>query len=57
MGAIGGPEILIIVVLAVVLFGGSRIAELGKGLGKGISQFKAGLRDEVEEDPTAQSGE
>jgi sec-independent protein translocase protein TatA len=57
MGAIGGPELLIVVAIAVVLFGGSRIAELGKGLGKGISNFKAGLRDEVEEEPAAQNEE
>lgn len=57
MGAIGGPELLVVVAIAVVLFGGSRIAELGKGLGKGISNFKAGLRDEDEEDPATQDGE
>ncbi len=57
MGAIGGPELLVVVAIAVVLFGGSRIAELGKGLGKGISNFKAGLRDEAEEGPSAQENE
>lgn len=57
MGAIGGPELLLVVAIAVVLFGGSRIADLGKGLGKGISNFKAGLRDEAEEDHAAQNEE
>lgn len=45
MGSLGPGEILIIGLVAVVLFGGSRIASLGKGLGEGIRNFKRGLKE------------
>jgi sec-independent protein translocase protein TatA len=56
MGSLGWPEILIILVAVVVLFGGTRLAGIGKGLGQGIKEFKAGIKDgdadgEEEEDP------
>ena len=37
---LGGQEILIIVIVFVLLFGGSKIPELAKGLGEGIRNFK-----------------
>ncbi len=37
---IGGPEILIILVIVLVLFGGRKIPELMKGLGKGVKEYK-----------------
>lgn len=37
---LSGPDIAIIVVLALFLFGGKKIPELAKGLGKGIREFK-----------------
>ena len=40
---LGGPDLLVILVIALVVFGGSRIADLGAGLGKGIRNFKKGL--------------
>jgi sec-independent protein translocase protein TatA len=42
---IGFGELLIILVVVLVLFGAKRIPELAKGLGKGISEFKKGLKD------------
>jgi sec-independent protein translocase protein TatA len=42
---IGFGELLIILVVVLVLFGAKKIPELAKGLGKGISEFKKGLRD------------
>jgi sec-independent protein translocase protein TatA len=50
MGRFGMTEILILLVLAVVLFGGSRIAGIGKGLGDGIRNFKKGLKDDEEDE-------
>lgn len=41
---IGIPELLIILVIIVVLFGASRLPQLGRGLGEGISNFKRGLK-------------
>ena len=50
MGNVGFPEILLIALVALLLFGAGRIADIGKGLGQGIKNFKQGLReaDDVE---------
>ena len=40
---LAGPDLLVILVIALVIFGGNRIAQLGEGLGKGIRNFKKGL--------------
>jgi sec-independent protein translocase protein TatA len=50
-GRIGTPELLLIALLVLVLFGGSRLPELGRGLGLGIRRFKKSLRDEDANDP------
>ncbi len=41
---IGLPELLLILVIVVIIFGASRLPQLGKGLGEGISNFKDGLK-------------
>ena len=46
MGAIGIPELLVVALIAMLLFGAGRIADIGKGLGQGIKHFKAGLKDD-----------
>jgi sec-independent protein translocase protein TatA len=46
---IGFGELLIILVVVLVFFGAKRIPELAKGLGKGISEFKKGLKDVEDE--------
>lgn len=51
MGNIGPLQLLIIVGIALLLFGGSRIAGIGKGLGEGIKNFKKGLNDDDEASP------
>ncbi len=50
MGNIGFGEILILVFILVLLFGGKRIPELAKGIGKGIRSFKKALKGEEEEE-------
>jgi sec-independent protein translocase protein TatA len=46
-----GPDLLLVALLAVILFGGSKIGELGKGLGEGIRSFKDALKsDEKKEE-------
>ena len=45
LGIIGGPEIIVILLLVLVLFGGKKIPELMKGLGKGVKSFKDGMKD------------
>lgn len=45
-------EILIIALIVLLLFGGKKIPELMKGLGKGIRSFKDGVNNIEDEDPT-----
>lgn len=56
MGMPGGQELLIILAIVVLLFGAKKIPELAKGLGKGIKNFKAEMKnDDDEEIKTASS--
>jgi len=53
LGVLGGWEIVAIVLAIVLLFGGKKIPELMKGLGKGVKSFKAGIKeaeDEIKKD-------
>lgn len=47
---LGTTEILLICLLALILFGGGKLADIGKGMGEGIKNFKKGLREANEED-------
>ncbi len=49
MGRIGLPELLIILLILVVLFGATKIPQLGRGLGEGIRNFRKGLRSGEDE--------
>ncbi len=49
--SIGPMELLIILGIAVLLFGGKKIPEVAKGLGEGIRNFKNALKAESEEKP------
>lgn len=51
MGNIGPTEILLIALVALLLFGAGRIADIGKGLGQGIKNFKQGLKEANEDEP------
>ena len=42
---IGWPELVIILVIIIVLFGASRLPEIGRGIGKGIRNFKDGMKN------------
>ena len=44
LGNLGTPEIIIIAIIVLLLFGGKKIPELMKGLGKGIKNFKEGVK-------------
>ena len=44
--SIGLPELLVILIVAVLLFGGKKIPEVAKGLGEGIRNFKDALKGE-----------
>jgi sec-independent protein translocase protein TatA len=47
---LGFPEILLLFVIVILIFGTSRIPELGRGIGEGIRNFKKSLRDDPEEE-------
>jgi len=53
MGRIGGGELLIILVIALLIFGPSKLADMGKGLGQGLKNFKKGLSHDDSEDDDA----
>ncbi len=55
--ALGMPEIILIALVVLLIFGGKKIPELMRGLGKGVNEFKKGIKDvegelkkDVEED-------
>ncbi len=52
LGSIGMPEVLIIALIVLLLFGGKKIPELMKGLGKGVKSFKDGVNG-IEKDLNA----
>jgi sec-independent protein translocase protein TatA len=47
--AVGPWQIVLVVLVVLLMFGGKKIPELMKGLGKGISEFKKG-KEEIEKD-------
>ena len=47
---IGAPEIIFIVLIVLLLFGGKKIPELMRGLGKGVKSFKEGMNEVTKED-------
>ncbi len=54
MGRLGPLEIVIILGVVLLLFGAGRIADIGKGLGEGIRNFKKGLKDDEDAPPPKQ---
>lgn len=52
MGSLGVPELLVIFVILVLLFGASKIPQLGKGLGEAIRNFKKGLKEDDNDSET-----
>lgn len=51
MFGLGSPELMVILVIAFLVFGGRKLPELGAGLGKGITAFKKGLREREDDTP------
>jgi sec-independent protein translocase protein TatA len=47
---LGGSEMIIILIIVLLLFGGKKIPELMKGLGKGVKEFKDASKGEDEKD-------
>jgi sec-independent protein translocase protein TatA len=51
---LGTPELIIVLVIVLVLFGGSRIGKLGGEMGEAISNFRKGMREAEDADEAAE---
>jgi sec-independent protein translocase protein TatA len=47
MGRIGFPELIVILVIIIMIFGANRLPDIGRGIGKGIRNFKDATRDGI----------
>lgn len=50
IGRLGLPELLVVLVIVILIFGANRLPELGRGIGKGIRNFKDATRDGTKKD-------
>jgi sec-independent protein translocase protein TatA len=55
MFGLGVPELMVILVIALVIFGPSKLPQIGSGLGKAIRDFKKGVSSSEDDDPTKDS--
>jgi sec-independent protein translocase protein TatA len=55
IGKLGLPELLVILFIALLIFGPKKLGDLGKGLGEGIRNFKSGLSDGGSESKNSES--
>ncbi len=56
MFGLGMPELLVILVIVIVIFGASRLPQLGEGLGKAIRGFKKGISSDSQEEISKDAG-
>jgi sec-independent protein translocase protein TatA len=49
-GKLGLPELLIILVIVILIFGANRLPEIGRGIGKGIRNFKDATKNDQDKD-------
>jgi sec-independent protein translocase protein TatA len=56
MGGLGTTEIIVIAVVALILFGPSKIPEFSRQLGRAVNMFKRGLKEGMEDDDTSPKG-
>lgn len=51
---LGAPELIVILIILLVLFGGSKLPSLAKGLGQSVKEFKKASKEESEEEKKAE---
>ncbi len=58
LGSIGLPELLLILLIVIIVFGAGKLPQLGRGLGEGIRNFRDSLRDgtQPKDGPDKKSG-
>jgi len=49
LGLPGAPQLILIALIVLLIFGGKKLPELMRGIGKGISEFKKGMKDVEDE--------
>lgn len=52
MFGVGFPELLVVLLVCLLLFGANRLPEIGKSLGESIREFKRAMKDAQEDEPT-----
>jgi sec-independent protein translocase protein TatA len=57
LGGIGLPELIVILVIVLIIFGAGKLPQIGEGLGKGIRNFKKATKDKEEIDITPKKPE
>ncbi len=57
IGGLGMPELIVIMVIVMVIFGAGKLPQIGEGLGKGIQNFKKGIKKEKIDITPKKSGE
>lgn len=45
MGSLGFPELVVILIIVILIFGANRLPEIGRGIGKGIRNFKDATKE------------
>ncbi len=55
MGNLGMPELIVVLLIALVLFGANRLPEIGRSIGRSIQEFKKGIAGLSEEAKTPES--
>jgi sec-independent protein translocase protein TatA len=57
MFGLGAPELLIILLVVLVVFGGTQIPKLARSLGQAQKEFKSGMEEGAKDEPTKKDGE